>query len=206
MPKRKTQFNQWGYYHIYNRGVAKQAIFLDDADYKRFLLLVRRHQYVQNHSKNNKERIVSLECYCLMPNHFHLLLQQLSKNGVQKFFHHCMTAYSNYFNYKYNRVGPVFQGRTQAKSVVDNKHFRTIVRYILRNPIKITRDIKRYKYSNFNQLLHTRSFQQSTISRAFLDKKYLSKFTGSQMKAIAFIAALSLNLPAIDTLSTTLLC
>lgn len=183
MPKRKTQFHQWGYYHIYNRGVAKQPIFLDHSDYRRFLSFVRRYQFIQTCAENIKERIVSLECYCLMPNHFHLLLQQQSEKGVQQFFQHCITAYSQYFNYKYKRVGPLFQGRTQAKAILDNKHFRTIVRYILRNPIKITRNIKEYRYSNFYQLLHTKSFQQSAISRAFLDKKYLSRFTGNSRKS-----------------------
>jgi putative transposase len=178
MPKRKTQFHQWGYYHIYNRGVAKQAIFLDDADYKHFLFLIHKHQYIQTRSKNSKERLISLECYCFMPNHFHLLLQQQSNNGVQQFFHRCMTAYSNYFNYKYGRVGPLFQGRTQAKAILDNKHFRTIVRYILRNPIKITRDIRHYGYSNFRFLLQTKYFAQSAISKAFLDKQYFLKFNG----------------------------
>lgn len=184
MPKRNLQFHQWGYYHIYNRGVAKQCIFLDDSDYKHFLFLIRKHQYNKTQSKVGKERLISLECYCFMPNHFHLLLQQQSDNGAQHFFHRCLTAYSNYFNYKYNRVGPLFQGRTQAKAILNNAHFRTIVRYILRNPIKITRDITHYSYSNFRFLLQTKYFAQSAISKAFLDRKYFLRFTGSSRHSL----------------------
>ncbi len=183
MPKRITQFHQWGYYHIYNRGVAKQAIFLDDADYKKFLSLAKRYQHIQSKPQNEKENCVLIECYCLMPNHFHLLIQQRSPDGVKKFFQHFLTAYSKYFNYKYKRVGPLFQGRTQAKAIQDNAHFRTIVRYILRNPMKITRNIKHYPYSNFRYLLLTRYYQHSAVSKAFLDKKYFIQFNGDSRRS-----------------------
>lgn len=113
-----------GYYHIYNRGVAKQPIFLDEQDHQVFLrflkeyLLPLEHPDLQTLKKLTPRRIpincfqeVELLAYCLMPNHFHLLLKNLTKRGIEKFIRAVSVNYSMYFNKKYERVGPLYQGK-----------------------------------------------------------------------------------------------
>ena len=124
-------------YHIYNRGVEKRRIFLDEQDYKILLSYLKLYLSPKEESANeiinhdlkidNKEKIISelyklnnfynkieLISYVLMPNHFHLELKQKNKKEIESFMRSLITKYSKYFNKKYERVGPLFQGRYKA--------------------------------------------------------------------------------------------
>lgn len=112
-------------YHVINRGVERRVIFMDDGDAGKFLEAVgefgRRHQ-------------VALLAYCLMPNHYHLLLR--TDGGIlTKFMRDLNGLYAQHVNKKLNRVGPLFQGRYKAVLVGDERYLRAIVRYIHRNPV-----------------------------------------------------------------------
>src|SRR3989344_616327 len=130
------------YYHIYNRGVAKQKIYLDSQDYKVFLnylkealtlspdlkftktsftLQGRTFKGVPRRVKNFQEEI-ELVAFCLMPNHFHLLIRQNAKESMLHFMRSIITRYAQYFNKKYDRVGPVFQGRYKAILIKDDRY------------------------------------------------------------------------------------
>ena len=133
MPSRNIikSYVENSFYHIYNRGVAKQEIFLDMMDFKVFLKYLKDSLDTPPDPESNKisftlqgrtfkavPRIVKnfkndiyLVAYCLMPNHFHLLLKQTGKKSITKIMRSLLTRYSRYFNTKYSRVGPVFQGR-----------------------------------------------------------------------------------------------
>lgn len=157
-------FKEDSYYHVYNRGVAKQNIFLDVDDYKTFLGYLKL--YLTAYDKNNKTRPsrqlrnyyqkLSLLAYCLIPNHFHLFVFQKDKEAMTEFMKSLGTKYSMYFNKKYQRVGPVFQGRYKAVMVESETQFIYLSKYIHRNPLDILpsgTDLDGYKYSSYQNYL-----------------------------------------------------
>lgn len=128
------------YYHVYNRGVEKRNVFIDKQDYAMFLSLLKRYLSTSNqidaygrsyHSLNSSVRLVS---FCLMPNHFHLLIYQTEKTGMQQLLHRVTTTYTGYFNKKYERVGALFQGVYKASMIKSETYLQHISRYIHTNP------------------------------------------------------------------------
>ncbi len=146
--ERKFHFSLGEFYHIYNRGNNKSAIFLDDKDRQRFQKLL----YICNGTKpvvfktiqgltldkiNRGESIVNIGAYCLMPNHFHLLLREKTENGISNFVKKLLTAYSMYFNKKYGRTGKLFEGIFRATHLDEDRYLKYIFSYIHLNPVKI---------------------------------------------------------------------
>lgn len=157
-------FSEDSYYHVYNRGVAKQSIFLDTTDHKTFLGYLKL--YLTARDINNKTRPsrqlrnyyqkLTLLAYCLMPNHFHLFVFQKDIEAMTEFMKSLGTKYSMYFNKKYQRVGPVFQGRYKAVMVESETQFIYLSKYIHRNPLEILpsgTDLDGYKYSSYQNYL-----------------------------------------------------
>ncbi|OGG21259.1 hypothetical protein A3D03_02710 [Candidatus Gottesmanbacteria bacterium RIFCSPHIGHO2_02_FULL_40_13] len=134
------------FFHVYNRGVAKQPIFLEDSDFEKFL---RRITELKN--KNGFDH--AIYAYVLMPNHFHLLLQT-KKVPLSKVMTSLLTSYSMYFNRKYKRVGTLFQNRFKSKLCDKDSYFLGASRYILLNPIEagIVSDIQAYPWSSYHEL------------------------------------------------------
>lgn len=114
-----------GYYHIYNRGNAKQNIFLEKADYVAYLKRLR---------KASKRYNVSIIFYCLMPNHIHLAVRQNSEIPIHKFISSLHTSYSMYFNKKYKRVGHLFQDRFKQKNIEKDEYLLYLSCYVHLNP------------------------------------------------------------------------
>ncbi len=146
--ERKFVFSVDEFYHIYNRGNNKQAIFLDDNDRKRFTKLL----YVCNSDRpvvfktiqglpldkiETGLRLVNIGAYCLMPNHFHLLLHEKMEGGISRYLEKVSTAYSMYFNKKYERTGSLFGGTFRATHIDNDEYLKYIFSYIHLNPIKI---------------------------------------------------------------------
>lgn len=139
------------YYHVYSRGVAKQAIFLDSQDYEVFLGLFKRY-LSSNPPKSRGHGVypnysgkLDLLAYCLMPNHVHMLVYQYDADAMTLFMKSLMVSYGMYFNRKYKRVGPVFQSRYRASRITDNSYLEHISRYIHLNP----KDWEDFEYSSF---------------------------------------------------------
>lgn len=159
------------HYHIYNRGVEKRNIFLDDQDYKVFLYLLKyflspikdkQHplksipniKIVRPRPLSNLYGEVELLAYCLMPNHFHLLLKQVTRDGMKKLMLKLTTTYSMYFNKRYNRVGYLFQGNYKAVMVTKDEYLLNLSRYIHLNPTELTGVAPvNYKYSSYSNYL-----------------------------------------------------
>lgn len=131
------------YYHIYNRGVEERLIFQDQEDYKVFLSFVKRYLVVltQNEVQPRWNTDVSekilLAAYCLMPNHFHFLVKQITEDGVTEFMRALMNSYVGYFNQKYKRVGGLFQGIFKAAYIDNEAYLLHLTRYIHLNPIEL---------------------------------------------------------------------
>lgn len=143
---RKVNFAPDNYYHIYNRGTDKRAIFLDESDYLRFLnLLVICNQKASIRSGRQKWQgrslpkapLVDIGAYCLMPNHFHLLIKEKSETGITAFMKKLCTAYAMYFNTKNERSGNLFQGRFRAELADKEGYLNYLFAYIHLNPIKL---------------------------------------------------------------------
>jgi putative transposase len=142
MPSRNIikRYKVDAYYHIYNRGVEKRKIFIDDEDYSVFINLFKRY-LSDNPVRDNKgreynwlARDVELIAFCLMPNHFHLLLYQINMDSITELLRSVCSAYTTYFNKKYNRIGPLFQGNFKASNILNDNYLMHITRYIHRNP------------------------------------------------------------------------
>ena len=158
MARRKHSFNNDNYYHIFNRGVEKRRIFLSDKDYGRFLNSLKH--YSQEKGKLSRAALkkvddktwnpVEVVAYCLMPNHFHLLIKQVSDSGVSLFMNHLANSYTKYFNTKYKRVGPLFQGAFKSVPIESDEQLIHLSRYIHLNPVVsgLSKDPQDYKWSS----------------------------------------------------------
>ncbi len=149
MSQRKILFAINEFYHIYNRGNSKQTIFHDRKDYERFLKLL----FLSNDSNKFKiqsfkdknifettetqDRLVSIGSYCLMPNHFHILITQTENGSISKFMQKVSTGYSMYYNQKYKRTGTLFEGKFKSVHINNDSYLKYIFSYIHLNPIKI---------------------------------------------------------------------
>ncbi len=159
-------------YHVYNRGVEKRVIFLDDQDFRVFLSFIRAYlcppqstplvHPVTQVTGSDPVRLrplksffgeISLLAYCLMPNHFHLLLRQSPKDAMTRFIRALCTSYAMYFNKKYERVGTLFQGTYRAIRVYEDAYLLHLSRYIHLNPLELTgfdpAKIVEYPYSSY---------------------------------------------------------
>jgi len=158
----KRDYKQCGrgeFYHIYNRGNGKESIFLDDQDCRFFL--GRLCQILSPETKT-KDRIqplpvnsFSLISYCIMPNHFHFLIQQNGDIPTSKLIAKLCTSYSKYFNNKYSRVGHVFQDKFKQINVHDNRYLMWLSCYIHQNPkvAGLVRRAEDYIWSSLSDFL-----------------------------------------------------
>lgn len=184
MSIRKVNLVEGEYYHIYNRGNSKQKIFHDNEDYFRFMSLM----YACNSKNNfrifglNKEespydfergrQIVSIGSYCLMPNHFHILITQTEEKGISKFMQKLTTAYSMYYNKKYKRTGGLFEGKFKSEYVDNDKYFKYLFSYIHLNPVKlIQKDWKEIGVTNKKEAVEYLSKYQYSSYQDFLGIK-----------------------------------
>lgn len=152
MPSRniRKEYVSDSYYHIYSRGINKQELFKENADYKYFIKLFERYLskepiaiktggFYPNFLDN-----IEIAAYCLMSNHFHILIYQKNARYLEKLMRSIMTSYSMYFNLKYRHTGPVFESRYKSVRIDQEKYLQHITRYIHLNP----RLWQRYKYSS----------------------------------------------------------
>lgn len=173
-------------YHIYNRGVEKRKIFLDNQDYKVFLSYLK--EYLSNpesslrlQGRTLQDRIknyfgeIELLAFCLMPNHFHIVIKQKDKDSIKKFTKSLFTRYSMYFNKKYNRVGPLFQSKYKATNAINEDYLLDLTKYIHLNPIEINRNlVEAYSsYSDYLGLTHTTWLNSGIVMDKFDNNHYI---------------------------------
>ncbi len=174
---RKLVFAKDQIYHVFNRGVEKRPTFLDKREYDRALLTLDFYQYKSpplrlakalqlnitereeffSKLKTGKNKLVTLLCYCFMPNHFHLLLKQNEEGGITRFLSNFTNSYTRYFNTKHKRIGPLFQGTFKAVRIEDDEQLIHVSRYIHLNPVTSyllkEEDLDNYQWSSFPEYL-----------------------------------------------------
>lgn len=188
MSIRKVNFVEGEFYHIYNRGNSKQAIFKNPNDYFQFINLLyiantsvnfnlfdlKRNNNFDVFSVKRKDNLVAISAYCLMPNHFHILLTPLVENGVSKFMQKLSTGYSMYFNRRYKRTGSLFEGKFKSEHAGEDQYLKYLFSYIHLNPIKLfDKDWKKRGIQNKKrilQFLHTYKYS-SYLDYLKIDRK-----------------------------------
>ncbi|MBP6857989.1 MAG: transposase [Candidatus Pacebacteria bacterium] len=183
---RKDKFVSGEYYHIYNRGIDKRIIFHDKQDKERFLMLLYiansednlkldnlthnlHKQYKEIMSLKKGKQLVSIVGWCLMPNHFHILIKQDLEEGITKFMRKLGVGYSMYFNNKYKRQGALFGGPFKSKLIEDDSYFRKLFSYIHLNPLEIKFPQWEENISLKNKSIEMENFLKSYIYSSYQD-------------------------------------
>ena len=196
------------YYHIFNRAVSKQVIFHDFSDYARFLFLILYFQapvkilhigravkefveyFDQSSALTNvdekaiiKKRTVELVCFCIMPNHFHLLIKESEEGGIATYMQRVLTASSKYYNTKYEKSGHVFQGPYRAVHIENDRQLLHVSAYIHRNTREISRWFRKedqYPWSSYQDFIGENRWGDLLLSDIvlgqFKDKKHYHEF------------------------------
>jgi REP element-mobilizing transposase RayT len=177
MPRQARKKSESGIYHIMLRGINRQAIFEDDEDQSVFLKTIGMYK-------------VEFDCriyaYCLMKNHVHLLIK-IDNDELHKYMRKVAAKYVYWYNWKYDRVGGLFQDRYKSEPVEEDGYFLTVLRYIHQNPVKagICRNIAAYKDSSYNEYIHPRSHQITDTDFVFsmFSKEQFIKYMNEESQA-----------------------
>ncbi len=213
MPSKKIRFENGKIYHLFNRGVEKRDIFIDKKDYFRFVSclyemnskgkILMREKIEQKLEKKKailpaptikRERLIDILSFCLMPNHYHLIVRQLTDNGISLFMKKLGDGYVGYFNSKYDRrgMGSLFQGRFKTVQVEKEEQLINLFWYIFVNPLdliekdwkeegikdveKILRFLNSYRWSSYLDSIGKKNFP------SIIDKSFLTENLGSPEK------------------------
>jgi len=213
------------YYHIYNRGIEKRNVYRESIDYVRFIHdlfefndtqpardFERRYQPNKNigqdvggwtphilSEKEEKQKLVEIQCFCLMPNHYHLLVRQVKENGISLFMKKLGGGYTNGFNEKYDRVGALFQGKYKLKHVDRDEYLQHLICYIHCNPLKFLKGwggLLKYRWSSHLDYLGQENFGSILEKKFLLEffrgengyKKFIREWMENQSKRTEFIS------------------
>lgn len=196
MSTRLTPFAIEEFYHVYNRGNSKQTIFHDKDDMERFQTLLflsntekrfetrevkgetttriskevsdrDRDRDADDGAQKEDSKLIAIGAYCIMPNHFHILITPLTEKGVSKFMQKLTTAYSMYYNKKYARTGSLFEGKFKAKHINSDTHLKYLFSYIHLNPVKLIDPT--WKEDGLKNTAKTLTFLETYTHSSYLD-------------------------------------
>ena len=176
-----------------NRGVEKRTVFIDEADHVRFIHdmyafndkndVNPNHRFKLLPSGAKREPLVKVHAFCLMPNHYHLLVSEIADNGVSTFMRKLNMGYAKYFNEKYRRSGVLWQGTFRKVQIQRDAHFLHIPFYVHLNPLDLVlpnwrsgtvtnverafRELEKYRWSSYLDYMGTKNFP-SVIDQTLL--------------------------------------
>lgn len=188
MRKFKPQNNDL--YHVFNRGTEKRKVFASDKDYERFIvnltLFNTEQAQIKNISRYNinlalenipQDPMVKIHAFCLMPNHFHFMLEQITDNGLARFLHKLEMGYSKYFNKMYPRSGNLFQGAYKISHIGDDSYRLYLPLYIHLNALELLKSERFWKENGIKDKIKAFNFLKNypwSSLREYLDTKHLS--------------------------------
>ena len=165
----KDVFEAGQYYHVYNRGNNSENIFIEERNYNYFLEKVKKYILP----------IADIYAYCLLKNHFHIVLRIKDKIDVpEKFkekihlpFSNLFNSYSKSINKAYNRTGSLFQEHLQRNRIENEEYLKQLILYVHLNPVKhqLSKDFQSYRHSSYRSFLSDKS---SSIDREFIIKLF----------------------------------
>ncbi len=176
---RKVRISEGEYYHVCNRGVGKKIIFREKIDWIRFLFLILHFQspvtfenmsrYTKKYTTSSsfgldkpaideiiKDRFVTLGSFCLMPNHFHLFVQETKEGGIARYMQRVLNSYTKYYNTKYETSGHLFEGPYRCVHMETNEQLVHVSAYIHKNPKEIATwkdSYWKYPWSSLSDIL-----------------------------------------------------
>ena len=191
-------------YHVFNRGVDGRKIFLDDGDQVRFVHgLYHFNNAIPANNTNRlmndfvsrslaqegRKRIINIHGWCLMKNHYHLLISERAEGGLVQFIRKLNIGYAKFFNEKYRRTGTLFQGRTKKVLIERDAHFLYILHYIHLNPLDYLKGAERWRVRNKSGVKSTKealeyldSYRWSSYQDYAGEKNFPSILTTSLFK------------------------
>ena len=161
----KDIFEAGQYYHVYNRGNNRENIFTEEKNYQYFLEKIKKYILP----------IADIYAYCLLKNHFHIVLRIKDKNDLpEKFrekiylpFSNLFNSYSKSINKAYNRTGSLFQEHLQRNRIENEEYLKQLILYVHLNPLKhnFSKEFQAYNHSSYRSYL---SDKRSSINREFI--------------------------------------
>jgi len=203
-PYARTIFANNEYYHLFNRGADRRRIFNSVYDYQKAMLTLQYYQHsklpirlsqflLTNYEQrvhlmtdiNNSEKLVEIIAFCLMPNHFHLILRQNINNGISKFMSQFSNSYTKYFNLKNEHQGKIFQGVFKDVRIESDGQLLHLSRYIHLNPVVSNiikaEKIKEYRWSSMSEYANNAAENDLCNKQIILDQ---FKSRGAYLKFI----------------------
>lgn len=205
MPRRTYIFANDEYYHVYNRSIGKEQIFVSKRDldraidlldyyrkpqrmrysYFRKLTLDTRASYI--HYNNRQSPLIDVISFAFMPNHYHLLIKQKITSGITNFISNFQNSFAKYYNLKNNRSGGLFQNSFKAKRVETDEEFLHVSRYIHLNPVTnfvlSFKGLKSYSWTSFNWIVNperNRFIVSDDLIGQFQSRKSYIQFVADQ--------------------------
>lgn len=202
---RKDALENGNIYHVYSRSISKYVVFNDAEEFKRICDLINLFRYssftykysrfieldpllrvsIVNKLKTEENYLVEIIAYCLMPTHIHLILKQVSDNGISKYMSRVLNGYSRYFNTKHKRIGPLWSGRFKSVLTLSDEQLIHLTRYVHLNPTSaglVSNPIS-WGYSSFGEYIGNK--KQNDVLCNFknliaMDPKEYNKFVNNQ--------------------------
>lgn len=207
MPLRKTPIVPGEIYHVFNRSIAKQPIFINQKDYQRAINVLNYYIYERPRLRfshfnrlsteekykflgelKSNPKILEIFAYCIMPNHVHFLLKGIKENSIQIFMGNFQHSYSKYFNIKYKRSGSLFQSRFKAVRIETDEQLIHVSRYIHLNPTSSflikPELLSEYNWSSFKDYMNGKVdgvVQTTMILKLIGDREKYKNFVFDQM-------------------------
>jgi len=146
MPRQARKKSESGIYHIMLRGINQQVVFEDDEDNIKLIETLKTYKAISEYK---------IFAYCLMSNHFHLLIK-VEKEDLDLIFKRIAGSYVYWYNWKHRRIGHLFQDRFRSEPVEDDRYFLTVLRYIHQNPVKanLVKSVEEYRFSSYNDYIN----------------------------------------------------
>ena len=196
------------FYHVYNRGVDKRNVFMCEDDIDRFSQsmkefnvvtpigsifeqMLRKRKFGNETPKTSKEeQLVRLIAFCLNPNHYHFIIEQLVDGGISAFMKRLNGGYTNYFNLKYKRSGSLFQGVFQARHIGLNNYLLHLSAYVNLNyrvhrlPAKLLRTCSTSSWEEYLGIAANHRCAKEIVLGQFRDTEEYKNFAEDSLREI----------------------